>query len=118
MTTPEFIAWLDGKMAAYNKLIPPADVIDAELNNRIETKIRAAVTARILREAGIEHQVATAIAAIEKPSAAVLAEGIRDLFRQEPDREWRDHIEAIARERVGEVPGADASLSDPPSAAT
>jgi hypothetical protein len=46
--------------------------------------------------------VATAIAAIEKPSPAALAEGVRRLFQQEPDREWRDQIEAIARERVGE----------------
>jgi acetylornithine deacetylase/succinyl-diaminopimelate desuccinylase-like protein len=91
MTTPEFIAWFDGKMAAYNKLIPPADLIEGELNNRIEAKVRAAVTARILREAGLENQVATAIAAIEKPSPAALAEGIRHLFRQEPDREWRPH---------------------------
>jgi hypothetical protein len=118
MTTPEFITWLDEKMSAYGKLIPPADVIEAELNKGIEAKVRAAITERILREAGIESQVATAIAAIEKPSPAVLAEGIRQLFRQEPDREWRDHIEAIARERVGEVPGANVSLSDPPSAAT
>jgi hypothetical protein len=85
-------------MSAYGKLIPPADVIEAEQNKSIEAKVRAAITERILREAGIENQVATAIAAIEKPSPAVLAEGIRHLFLQEPDREWRDHIEAIARE--------------------
>jgi len=118
MSTPEFIAWLDEKMSAYGKLIPPADVIDAELSKSVEAKVRAAVTARILREAGFENQVAAAIAAIEKPSPADLAEGIRHLFRQEPDREWRDHIEAIARERVGEVPGADAGLSDAPPPAT
>jgi hypothetical protein len=102
MSTPEFIAWLDGKMAAYCKLIPPADVIKAELNNRIDAKVRAAITGRILREAGFENQVATAIAAIEKPNPAVLAEGIRCLFQQESEREWRDHVEAIARERAGE----------------
>jgi hypothetical protein len=65
MSTPEFIAWLDEKMAAYGKLIPSADVIEAELNRSIEAKVRAAITERILREAGIENQVATAIAAIE-----------------------------------------------------
>jgi hypothetical protein len=83
MSTPEFIAWLDEKMSAYGKLIPPADVIEAELNKSVEAKVRAAVTARILREAGFENQVAAAIAAIEKPSPAVLVEGIR----HEPDRE-------------------------------
>jgi hypothetical protein len=100
MTTPEFIAWLDGKMAAYSKLIPPGDVLEAELDKRIEEKVRADITERILREAGLDEHVAAAVAAIEKPSAAVLAEGIRNLFQQEPDREWRDHIESIAREAV------------------
>ena len=76
MTTPQFIEWLDGKMAAYDKLIPPPEVLEAELDERIENKVRAAITERILREAGFEDQVAAAIAAIEKPNAAALAEGI------------------------------------------
>ena len=98
MSTPEFIRWLDSKMAAYDKLIPPAAVLDTELDKRIEAKVRTAITERILREAGLENQVAAAVAAIDKPSPAVLAEGIGRLFRQEPDSEWRDHVEAIARE--------------------
>jgi len=98
MSTPEFIRWLDSKMAAYDKLIPPAAVLDAELDERIEFKVRASITERILREAGLENLVAAALAAIEKPSPAVLAEGIRRLFRRKLDSEWRDHVEAIARE--------------------
>jgi hypothetical protein len=96
MTTPQFITWLDGKMAPYDKLVPPGDVIEAELAARIEAKVRAAVTDRILREAGLENQVADAIAAIERPGPAVLTQGIRNLFQQEPDRAWRDHIETVA----------------------
>jgi hypothetical protein len=98
MTTPQFIAWLDGKMADYDKLIPPPAVFDEELDKHIEEKVRAAITARILRDAGLENQVAATIAAITKPGAAILAEGTRRLFRQEPASEWRDHVEAIARE--------------------
>ena len=67
---------------------------------RIESKVRAAITERILREAGLEDQVAAAIAAIKKPSAAALAKGIKQLFKRKPDREWRDHIETIAAERT------------------
>jgi len=98
MSTPEFIAWLDAKMTAYEKLVPPGDVIEAELVFRIEANVRAAVAARILREAEFENRVATAVATIERPSPAVLRQGIRDLFQHQPDRAWRDHIEAIARE--------------------
>ena len=101
MTTPEFIEWLDGKMADYNgKLVPPSDVLEKELAERIERKVRATVTERILREAGFENQVAEALAAIEKPNGEALAEGIEDLFEKEPDREWRDHIEAEAKKRT------------------
>ena len=101
MTTPEFIEWLDGKMADYNgKLVPPADVLEKELAERIERKVRATVTERILREAGFENQVAEAVAAIEKPNGEALEEGIEHLFEKEPDREWRDHIEAEAKKRT------------------
>jgi hypothetical protein len=96
MTTPQFIEWLDGKMAAADKLIPPPDILTAELDNRIEDKLRASITDRILREENLDQQVADAIAAIEKPTAVVLTDGITQLFKQKPDREWRDHIEKIA----------------------
>ena len=105
MSTPKFIAWLDGKMTGYNKLIPPAEVLATELSRSVEAKIRAEITERILREAGFENQVAAGIEAIEKPSPAVLVHGIRQLFQEEPDREWRNHIEAIALEltKLGEA---------------
>jgi len=100
MTTPQFIEWLDGKMADYDKLIPPAAVLDAELNKGIETRIRAALTEQILREAGLDERVAAAVAAVAKPNATALQNGIRHLFEQQPDAEWRDHITAIAEERA------------------
>ena len=96
MTTPEFVAWLDDKMADYDKLIPPSAVLDAELDERVETRIRAALTEQILREAGFEERVAAAVAAVEKPDAAALEKGVKRLFKRQPDAEWRDHIKAIA----------------------
>jgi hypothetical protein len=96
MTTPQLIEWLDGKMADHDKLIPPLEVLDAELAKRIETNVRTAVTERVLREAGFEDQVAAAIAAVPKLDGAALEHGIKQLFEQEPDREWRDHIEKVA----------------------
>jgi hypothetical protein len=102
MTTPEFIEWLDAKMAEQGdgKLIPPPGVLAAELDQRIEEKVRASITERILREAGFEEQVAATIAAIEKPDATALADGITQLFEQQPDQEWRDHIEAVAQDAM------------------
>jgi hypothetical protein len=98
MTTPQLIEWLDEKMAEFGsgKLIPPTPVLEQELADRIESKVRAAITERILREAKIDDRVAAAIAAIETPDGAKLARDIKRLFEQQSDREWRDAIEAVA----------------------
>jgi hypothetical protein len=101
MTTPQFIAWLDAKMAAYDKLIPPPDVLEAELNARVEAKVRDAVTERILREANAEAQVAAAIAEIEPPDSTALTAGIKQLFAATPNAQWRDHIESVATDLAG-----------------
>ena len=101
MTTPQFIDWLDGKMAAYEKLIPPSDVLEEELSARIEKKVRAAIVDRILRDANVDTQVAAALADIETPDNAALARGIKQLFEATPDAQWRDHIETVAAELAG-----------------
>jgi hypothetical protein len=102
MTTPEFIAWLDRKMTDYGlgKLIPPHEVLTADLDERVEDKVRDEVRERILREAGYEDQVAATIAAIEKPSGAALAEAVQRLFCEEPECKWRDAVEEEARRAV------------------
>ncbi len=98
MTTPQFIAWLNRKMDIYGsgKLIPPADVLEAELAERIENKVRADLTERILREADLDGRVVTTIAAIKLPKTTTLVKDIKRLFNREPERQWRDHIEAVA----------------------
>jgi len=96
MTTPQFIEWLDRKLAGYDKLIPPADVLEAELNTRVEDKVREAVTERILREANVDAQVAAVIAEIEPPDGTALTAGIKKLFDATPDAQWCDHIESVA----------------------
>jgi hypothetical protein len=84
MTTPDFIDWLDGKMVEHgaSKLIPPADVLTTELNQRIKDKVRATLIERILREAGLDRQIKAAVKAIKTPTAAALAKGIKQSFKQ------------------------------------
>ena len=100
MTTPQLIRWLDQKMADHGKgkLIPPTHVLEQELAAQIESKVRAAITERILREAKLEDQVAAAVAKIKTPDGARLARDTAKLFKRKPDSEWRDHIEAVARD--------------------
>ena len=80
MTTPQLIDWLDEKMAEFGdgKLIPPEAVLEQELADRIESKVRAEITERILREADVDDQVAAAIAAIKTPDGEKLARDRRD----------------------------------------
>jgi hypothetical protein len=102
MTTPEFIAWLDRKMADHGagKLVSPEAVIVTELEKRLEAKTRTSVMERILREAGFEDQVTETLDAIKRPTASSLVKGIRTMFKREPEREWRDHVETVAAKKV------------------
>ncbi len=63
---------------------------------RIEKKFRDAITERILREARLDDQVTAAVKATKSPRVTALIKGIKELFKAEPDRAWRDHIEAAA----------------------
>ena len=53
MTTPDFIAWLDAKMAEHDseKVISPMAVTELEALDRLSAHLRAIITERVLREA-------------------------------------------------------------------
>ena len=62
--------------------------------------MRETLTARILEDGGLEDRVTEAIEATKLPSSATLAKGIKASFKEKADREWRDHIEAVAKKRT------------------
>jgi hypothetical protein len=103
MTTPQFIAWLDRKMAKHGdgKLVPPSDVVVDEFEERLEAEMRSIVTERILREANLEGQLAKALNKIKRPTGPALISGIKQLFKRSPEQEWRAHIEAVVAKIVG-----------------
>jgi hypothetical protein len=100
MTTPQFIEWLDSKMAEHGdgKLIPPPEVVEAELEAKIEEDLREAISERILQEADFEGQVAQALAEIERPSDAAMVTAIRLRLKLAPEEEWREYIRVKAAE--------------------
>jgi hypothetical protein len=95
MTTPEFIEWLDDKMAEHGagKLIPPDEVIADEFEERLVAKVRDDEKERILGEAGYEDRLAAALATINRPTPSQLRADIEELFEDDPEHEWRDQIE-------------------------
>jgi hypothetical protein len=94
MTTPQFIEWLDAKMAEHGdgKLIPPPEVLTTALEDGLEAKIRADLTKRILREAGLDAQVISAMAAIKRPNGATLAKRVAGAYARAPEGDWRGYI--------------------------
>jgi hypothetical protein len=106
MTTPEFIAWLDRKMAEHGegKLIPPPEVLATELEQRLQAAAREVITERILREADLEGQIRKALKSITRPTVAALKKGIAAMFGSQPKQEWRKHIEAVVAKLIKKGP--------------
>jgi hypothetical protein len=63
--------------------------------------MRSIITERILREAGLEGQIAKALRKIKRPTGTALTNGIRQLFKRAPEKEWRDHVEAVVAKMAG-----------------
>ena len=104
MTTPQFIEWLDGKMADYvGKLIPPEQVIKGELEARLEAAVRAKITERILREAKLDRQVKDAMKGIKRPTGRTLIQGIKGVFKIDRAKQWRAHIVAAVADCLKKV---------------
>ena len=74
-------------------------MLEEDLRARVEGKVRAEITEHILREVGLDSQVDAAMAALELPGGEEIARGISELFEDQPDAEWRAHIELVAKER-------------------
>jgi hypothetical protein len=104
-TSPQFIAWLDGKMAAFSgKVIPPAAILAERLESGVRKRVRESITKRVLAEARVDDQVDRAMAELGPRMADVTAElpGLvaADLH-DDPRRHWTETVAARA-ENVAE----------------
>lgn len=98
MTTPQFLAWLDAKMAAYGsqKLVPPEEVLTTRVQKQLEEHIRRIITDRILRAAGIAEQVADAVRGVTLPSGQDLATAVWEWLNEYRDAPWRNYVDKVA----------------------
>ena len=105
MTTPQLIAWLDEQDGrARRRQADPAAGCAGAGAGRADRGARSAptITERILREAGLDDQVAAAIAADQDAGRRRAGDRTsRSCSSRKPDREWRDHIEAVVRKQTG-----------------
>ena len=98
MTTPQFIAWLDAKMAAFGngKLVPPEAVLTEDLSDTLEHRLHRQITEQILREARIEERVTAALGRIDLPVPEVLRAVVQQALARQPAASWRAVVERVA----------------------
>lgn len=95
MTTPQFIACLDAKLAAHagSKVISPPEVIGARIAEEVESELTRRVTERVVREANVAGQVRAILAekmTTLKEAVAGAVAGLPAILRDEPERHWSD----------------------------
>lgn len=115
MSSREFVAWLDEKIAEYpGKVIPPAEVLAARLRAETEEAIAREIRMRIEAETAerFEQEKAAALADIwvtVEAAAETLAAAVADHFEERPGASWRDAVAAVA----ARITGHSANFTEP-----
>jgi hypothetical protein len=110
MTSPQFVGWLEAKFDALDaekKIVPPEDVIERQLREATEKKIRDAIVERILQEQDFDGQVKKALGKLGKASAFAHMDKTRKRVATElekaPAQRWTGPVDKIATEIAGAV---------------
>ncbi|MBD8614882.1 hypothetical protein IFT57_06700 [Pseudomonas sp. CFBP 13719] len=90
MTSPQFISWLDSKFEGLQrKLVPDERVIRQTFNHQSEEAIRQALTAKILKEAGINDLVNAAMQKLQGSIEGLdLTQIVEDGLALNPQHRW------------------------------
>lgn len=98
MTSPQFIAWLDSKFEDVSrKLVPNEDVMRKAFATQGEEAIRLALTQKILREAGLEQQVAEAMIQLQTATKDVILQDVVETgLLENPQLRWDKPLDILA----------------------
>lgn len=100
MSSPQLIAWLDGKMKLYSgKVIPPNAVLKAQLLANVKDAIRERETTKALAEYGIDRRVEEECERLKKALSAEkrLSKEVEAVLLEKPSTLWAEQVSAIAR---------------------
>ena len=102
MTTQQFIEWLNQKMTTHDgaKVIPPAEVIEAEARAGLAVEMRQAIADELLQAAGIDDLVAAAVAGIDLPPGRELVDHAIGWLAERPRDWWRDFVDEMVRKQA------------------
>lgn len=100
MTTPQLLAWLDGKMAEHDgaKVIPPISVITQTLMKDVAMHLEISISERVLKEARIDGQVAEAMRKVTAPDEEDLERQVAAWLIAHPEHPWTQCVINLARE--------------------
>jgi hypothetical protein len=103
MSTAQFIAWLDRKMAAHStgKVIPPAKVVRDQLTDTARARLTQLLCEKVIREARVEERVADLMAGKKRELAAAgkaTAASLGDDLTGAPHSHWSKLVGAKAAE--------------------
>lgn len=103
MTMPQFIAWLDGKMAEHGieKVIPPTDYVEETLHDDTVNTMRRKIETQILAEANVNEKVMAAMVDIVIPDAREIEDDLPEWLVDNPTDRWKGWVD----EKVTEITG-------------
>jgi hypothetical protein len=100
MTSPQFVQWLEEKFEALEieKIVPPNKVLERQLRERTEAKVRTAVATHLLREAGYEDKVRVRMTELDEriKFERKLPEIIAQELKKNPTQQWSAPIDKLA----------------------
>lgn len=101
MTSPQFIEFLDRKIAPHlGKVVPPAEVLADRLEQRARAELERRWTARVMRRARIDERVERSLGELRPDlaaEAATLESEVRRSLDANPIELWHQPVERVAR---------------------
>jgi hypothetical protein len=112
MTTPQFLAWLDRKIAPYHagKLVPPEHVLVDRLRESVRKEMRQRIVEDVLRQADVDGRVARACAALEpgvEHRLVGIVQEVSEALRADPSKHWSGPLDQAAAELASGGVGAE-----------
>ena len=102
MTTPQFLDWLDSKFEkATGKVVPPVDVMAAQLEDDVEVHLQEVITERLLRKGRLEKRVARSLKRLQPTIEARvkdLREDVGEALEETPEHLWKAPVQEIAQD--------------------
>ncbi len=100
MTSPQFIAWLDDKMAAQGetaKLVAPRNVVEKNLEKQFQEQLKHYLAEEILLKAGFDKKVQDGLLLSSEVFNGVDAEkAAAERLENNPSERWTDPIKSLA----------------------